>query len=281
MLKNKYFLPLLLFSTSLILAIIVWSMNKGFNLSDEGFYITGYNKLIEFPFWISGFHFLTIKTLSKIGSGLIFFRMARLILSIIGSLFLSFSLFALLKKFNYIKKENEKSIVISLSLFGLIGSFVGYGLGPQTLSYNHYTLIFGNIFLGFLFLAFTNAHNLRKNMFISAGLGIICGLEFFVKIPTTILLSFLFLCVQLILFKHLREFLFVNIFLFALFAALTFILISFPASPLTVFNEYYHVISNISKSYSHDIFSVLKNYKIGWFDFWDYHLINYFPYLFY
>lgn len=255
-------------------------MNKGFNLSDEGFYISGYNKLIEFPFWLSSFKFLVVNTLSKIGSGLIFFRMARLVLTIAASLFLSFSLCKLLKKFNFIKKENEKSTLISISLFGLIGSFVGYGLGPQTLSYNHITLILGNLFLGLLFLAFTNSSAIKKNVLISAGAGIICGLEFFVKIPTTLLLAFLFLCVQILLFKQLRWFSFLNTFLFALFAILAFSFVSFPASALTVLNAYYYVISYISKFYTHDVSYVIKNYIVGFKDFWECHLIYYVPYLF-
>ncbi len=255
-------------------------MNKGFNLSDEGFYITGYNKLIEFPFWLSSFKFLIVNTLSKIGSGLIFFRMARLVLTIISSIFLSFTLCGLLKKFNFIKRKNEKSTRTSLSLFCIIGSFVGYGLGPQTLSYNHITLILGNVFLGLLFLAFTYSQNNKKNSLISAAAGVICGLEYFVKIPTTLLLSFLFICVQVLLYKELRWFSLINIFLYAIFALLAFAFISFPASPLSVLNEYYYVISYISKFYTHDVNYVIKNYIVGFKDFWECHLIHYIPYIF-
>ncbi len=281
MLKQKHLLFFLLFTTFVSLIIIVWSMNKGFNLSDEGFYITGYNNLIEFPFWLSAFHYLTNNTLSYIGSGIIFFRLARLLLTIAGSVFLSYTLFGLLKKFNFVKKANEKTTLIALSLFGIIGTFAGYGLGPQALSYNHYTLIFGDLFLGLIFLAFTNSQNIKKNLFISGALGIISGLEFFVKIPTTLLLSVLFICVQVLLFKQIRWFSFLNIMVYSFFAILSFSLISFPSSPIQVLNEYTYVITFISKFYTHDINYVLYNYKMGFLDFWSCHLVNYVPGLFY
>ncbi len=281
MFTKKNFLFLFLFAVFVTLAVIVWAMNKGFNLSDEGFYIAGYDRLIEFPFWLSAFKFLTVNTFSKIGSGLIYFRIIRLVLTITGSLFLSFTLWGLLKKFNFIKNKNEKRTLISLSLFCLMGSLAGYGLGPQTLSYNHYTLFFGNLFLGLIFLGFTNSDNRKKNMLISAALGIVCGLEFFVKIPTTILLSFLFLSMQFILFKQLRWFSIINSFIFALFAILAFSFISFPSSPKSILNEYYYVISFISKFYTHDVNYVIKNYIVGFNDFWDSHLINYVPHLFF
>ena len=277
MLKQKQLLLLFIFTSFISLTVIIWATNKGFNLSDEGFYITGYNNLIEFPFWLSSFHFLTNNTLSNIGSGILFFRIARLPLTILGSIFLSYSLWRLLKKYNFINRINEKATRIALGLFGLIGSFIGYGFGPQALSYNHYTLILGNLFLGFIFLAFTHSNNVKRNVFFSIVLGIICGFEFFVKIPTTFLLSLLFFGAQVLLFKHLRWFSFINIFLFALFALLSFSFISFPASPISVLDEYLYVISFISKFYSHDISYVLQNYKIGILDFWNCHLINYIP----
>lgn len=277
MFKQKHLLYFLLFSNFIILTIIVWSMNKGFDLSDEGYYITGYNNLIESPYGLSAFYFLTNKTLSNLGSGLIFFRAARLLLTIIGSLFLSVTFFNWVKKFNYIKKEQEKRTLVSISLFCLLGSLVSYSIGPQTLSYNHYTLFFGNLFLGLLFLAFSFSHNVKTSIIISAVCGIICGLEFFVKIPTSILLSFLFLCVQVLLFKHLRSFSFINLLVFVFSAMLAFTVISFPSSPLLVLNEYYYVISSASKFTSHNVFDILIDYKNGLYELWNSHLYNFVP----
>jgi hypothetical protein len=273
---TKYYFTIILAASVLAgLGIILWAANKGFDLSDEGYYISGYNNQIESPFWLSAFHFLTIHTLSKWGSGIIYFRIVRLLFAISGSLFLSFAFFKWVQKHT----PSHKNIFSTSFLICLSGTFVSYSYGPQTLSYNHYTLFLGNVFLGLLLLLLTYPESTKKKILIAGASGLVFGLEFFVKIPTAFSLFLVFIFIQVMWLRQSMLLILLNFALFIACSAAVFSAVCLPQSPWLVLNEYFGVFFSGTAFESHSIRHVLENYKTGLADLWDSHIINFVPLL--
>lgn len=245
------------------LVTILWASNKGFDFSDEGYYIAGYSNLLEYNIGITAFHFLVLQTIAKFGSGLIYFRITRLLLTLIACFFLAYALNACNDRYKLISGENSRRNILLLTLIGFAGCLPGYGLGPQTLSYNHLTFIFSTVFTGFLFLMLARSEKQRAIRFYSFFAGIFFGFEFFVKIPTAVFLGILFLIVEFLLIRKQKLKVLSFAFIFTLGVLVSFLLVCLPNSPIRIVSEYLRLITSISKYAAHDIGDVLANYQVG------------------
>ncbi|MES2838625.1 MAG: hypothetical protein V4667_13935 [Bacteroidota bacterium] len=198
-----------------------------------------------------------------------------MLLTLLSSFVLSYAVIKWLNKFNFFKHENYKLNLITLGLITSIGSLASYGLGPQTLSYNHYTLIFGNVFLALILLISVNITNKKRIFILSAILGVILAFQFYVKAPNSLLFFLTYLITQFFHFKTIKNYFFVNLVIVLLSVIATITLISLPLTPIYFIKDYYNELSILSQSTAHNIWDLVGNYIFGCKDIWQYHLSNY------
>jgi len=85
-------ISILLLSFILEIIILVWGINKGFDFTDEGYYILGYQQGQEIGFCVSFFHLIIRKVFAWLSLDVIDTRSIRLVLTILSSLFFSIGL---------------------------------------------------------------------------------------------------------------------------------------------------------------------------------------------
>ena len=179
----------------LLLAIIMFAfiLNKGFDFTDEGWYLmtTFYPHNYKFQINLSDFNFYTHQLL-KISQSVIFLRIVSLSLCFFSILFMvvaSIYWVSSLKCYNNIK---FKSIFIPLFSISLIFGLLQYQI-PMTLNYNAMVAFLTYLVVGIIFLISTNYHRLYFRNIIFIVLGFIIGNLFFIKFTTSILLLILVL----------------------------------------------------------------------------------------
>lgn len=165
-------------------ATIIWGLNRGFDLTDEGLYMFYLQQLFG----------------DRVGP--IEARMLRILgtLTATGILtagvhrwFTSLSLLAGTKL--------EAALVYS---FLLCSTFISYTFGPPSLSYNSIVLILGESYTGLLLLTFLSRKTLSAN--ISAILcGFVACVVFYVKFLTGIILLFIPIAAMLLVSRFSRE----------------------------------------------------------------------------
>lgn len=268
--RNNFFSVVFSISILLITIILFWSSNKGFDLSDEGYYITGYNSLIEKKISIHGFQFFTQNTFSKFGGGLIYFRILRLFLTIISCFILSKAIIKWLSNstsINFSKKNN-----IAFSLLSILAGFTSYFAGPQTLSYNHLTLIIGNLLLSIIFISFSDSQTLKKTILLNFYAGILIGFEFFIKSPISVIFLALYLISLLYIFKTKLFSLFKIIIVVLVAIATSIVFVCYPISPIDFINDYMYELTVVSKAAAHGVNDLLNIYFDGLHVFFNSHL---------
>ena len=180
----KYFLFLI---TIIITAIILWGMNRGFDISDEGFYLLHYQDSYYAPFdihlfykivkWVFGFVDLTIINL----------RVIRLIL-----IFLSGTIFTI----GLMEWTKDKRVSVtnmnnaSVFLFILLGCLISYGMFPQSLSYDSMNSFIFITSAGLFFYAMRDYDNQNKIRYFIPFfiIGFLLSLQVFIKVPSFLLL---------------------------------------------------------------------------------------------
>lgn len=168
--------------------ILFWSLNKGFEFTDESYYLLSVLQPEESSDTFYYQHLIN-KVTSCFKPGLVGFRLLRLILMLASALFLAFAVQ------KYYKSRPFKNVFSNLSffilfsfLFVLLG--VSYSIYPQAVSYNNLTVI-GLSFLFSFFLLYITAvsQNSIKSVRIFAGfLGCVSVLIFFCRFTSGIFL---------------------------------------------------------------------------------------------
>ncbi len=162
------------FSFLVCLLIILLGINRGFDVSDEGFYvmltvphqenesgIINYDLFFKLFFRLTGYSFYLVEL-----------RLMRLV----GYFLAALALTQFLK--SHFKSSLSKPEVFILLIMGL---FSGYAFLPPTLSYNSLTVVLGSFWI---FVIFSDLSTFRKSLF----LGLILALLTYVKVTAALLL---------------------------------------------------------------------------------------------
>lgn len=168
--------------------IIFWSLNKGFEFTDESYYLLSVLQPEESPdtfYYQHLIHFIT----SCFKPGLVGLRLLRLILTLISALFLAFA------AQKYYKSRPFKNVFSNLSFF-LVFSFsfvllgVSYSIYPQAVSYNNLTVIGLSFLFSFFLLYLTSVSNnlIKKVQVFACLLGCVSVLIFFCRFTSGIVL---------------------------------------------------------------------------------------------
>ena len=110
-----------------MLATVIWGLNKGFDITDEGYYVLGYQPGQEIGFGPSGFQQLIKGLFSWMTLDVVNVRILRLLFCLLSAFLLTIGL-----KYCLDKKYSNLHV---FSILG-IGALLSYTYGPQSLSYN-------------------------------------------------------------------------------------------------------------------------------------------------
>ncbi len=200
-------LPLLLFSWSLfflITFIIVISLDKGFDFTDEGYFLLDYKYVNIYRGGVHNYHLIITKLTDWLNPNILGYRWLSLLLTILSSFILSVGLHRWLNA-NYSNKTPYKTFSFVFSFIS-IGNFLFYFAGFQTLHNNTLTNFFIQSATGFvLYLISSAPDELMKsklNWLLIWVIGVISGFLFFVKFPTSIML---FLFIMVVFLTYLRK----------------------------------------------------------------------------
>ena len=195
-LKYDFITALQVFVLLVITAVHIWASNKGIDISDEGFYLLGFQEKQELGLIETYFQALARFYFPFIENSVIGWRIIRLLLSGLSAYVLVYGIIKWLKQW-FVFSTFE---TINAYLFVIVGSFtIPYLFGPQTLSYNSLSGIFVVFAVGLFFITLT-AKSLKLAYTIFFLIGIMLANLLISKITAGILLSFLFSLVTLFYF---------------------------------------------------------------------------------
>ncbi len=193
LLINKY--TLLFYTTFLIILLtIAWGTNKGFDFTDEGFYLLNYAKDQESGLTNS---YITL-VLKPLGFSILELRITRVILSVASAAVLWFGIHRLLRT----DKHTTQHDMIFLALL-LISSFLSYTFCPQTISYNTLASNVSFIIIGLTLLVLSNSLATWTNFAILFLIGLITYICFLSKSTTGIII--ILIVISLITATYFRD----------------------------------------------------------------------------
>ncbi|WBO84960.1 hypothetical protein [Hymenobacter yonginensis] len=162
-----------------LIGLFLWTINKGFDLTDESFYLLGYTYPAEYSSGFTSFNLIVSKILSPASTSIIGYRLAGLFTTVAAGLLLAGGLWV------WIKEKYQAGLLP----FGLLaalfvsGNFLQYSIFPRTLFYNNINSFCIAAFASsvLLYSAYPSAKGLKwRHAFLYIG-GIFIGLDLFVK----------------------------------------------------------------------------------------------------
>jgi hypothetical protein len=184
--------------TLLTLFFAAWYFSdKGFELSDEAFYVYFSDYTPKYEFLHTNFGILN--NMICFGSPtLIHLRTAKLLLQIAAALFFFFGLRSFLLN-SGIKQSRSTYVLVALLL--VISVFINYDYLPMTLSYNSWSLVLSLLAFGVLLMDFGMTHKIKMIMS-SVFFGIICFAAFLSKFPNLFIFLFLFFVIHVFIIRQ-------------------------------------------------------------------------------
>jgi hypothetical protein len=183
--------------TLFLLTTIIWGVNKGFDISDEGYFMLGYTKLQEIGITETHFHIIVRNIFGWLDINLINIRILRLFVKYISVLFFYLGLRKWLKV-----KYNREPDQLTTFCFIFIGALVGYMSGRQALSYNILNLFFVAAVIGCLLSIFADLEHknspFKTTYLFSFIIGFLLVFQFFTKFTSALFQLFFVLLLYFI-----------------------------------------------------------------------------------
>ncbi len=149
---------------AVVLVSVLWAIDKGFDFTDEGYYLLGYQPHQPLGLTLSNFHLIVRTILGFLTIDIIGARLLRLALTLAGLLLFSRALatFAREHGLDHYKPRVAAGVLA-------LGMFCSYSFGPQSLSYNHLTQFLASAYCYLAIgLLSRNTSNMRRAGFIAA-----------------------------------------------------------------------------------------------------------------
>lgn len=159
----------------IMLATVLWGLNKGFDVTDEGYYVLGYQSGQEIGFGPSGFQQLIKGLFSWMTLDVVNVRILRLMFCLLSTFLLTLGL-----RYYLDKKYSNLHI---FSVLG-IGALLSYTYGPQSLSYNSLIASFLLMSFSLVLIGLNKKGNYSTVSFLFSGLLLAFGL--IVKFPAVL-----------------------------------------------------------------------------------------------
>ena len=183
---KNIFLSVLYIAFFSILLLLIWGINRGFDFTDEGFYMLSYSNPYEPAIKVFSYFSFFYEILKHFNPGIITYRVIRLVLTLISSLVFSIAFSKLLSNIEFIKDSYLRKTKYIFP-FIATGTFLSYAVFPKTPSYNSFTIILLQFSLALIMLILNKDAYSKFISFVFILLGIILSLLFFIKISSAIL----------------------------------------------------------------------------------------------
>jgi len=187
---------LLIFMASVMIILVFWGVNKGFDITDEAYYLMGYRGGQEKLTNLSFFNLLEISKLFGWLNYLIQFRLLSIVLIIISSIIFSLGFYRFIQGIY----SNKKCV---FRLFTIIIWFIGVGFSfctalPLTFSYNVFVQVALSSIAGLLLyiLSFQNISQMKFRLWLTeATIGFLTAMVLLVKPTSAILIAIINVCI--------------------------------------------------------------------------------------
>jgi hypothetical protein len=184
-----------------LLSIIIWGVNKGVDLTDEGFFYSATRPNQEDSYGIWPFFIVLGKITTFFEPDIIFWRLTRIFLIISSSFVLAKGFILWIKSAINIHNFPLKIFYPIVGIAGLMN----YSVSPQGLSYNQVTFILVQLILGFLLMymaSFEMPYGAKHKRYLIGTylfiIGFCISTLFIVKFSSAILLLLLLLFILII-----------------------------------------------------------------------------------
>lgn len=253
-----------------ICAVIVVTLNRGFDITDEGGFLLSYENIEIYRGGIYNYHIIINKLTNWLDPGIIEYRWMSFAITILSSFILAYGFH------KWVKCNFEQSVLFKNFLFSFlflsIGNFLFYFPGLHTIYNNTLTNFFlqGSTGLLLYILAEEPLQLLRsgKRLIILSLIGVLCAFSFFVKFPTGILQTIAYFTILFLYFKKpnlRRKFIIPLWFLFGVLLGvfIYFIFFQSPSEWYYYFRKEYIMLSDhssglILKNYLFEVYSLVK-----------------------
>lgn len=185
---------LYLVSGTLVLAwisVLLWASNKGFDITDEGFYMYKYSELNGSKVSYTNFHLVQKFLFPFVEPTVQNLRIEKLLLCLTGSGLLAYSVWYYLK--NTFQIATQKKEWLSLYTFILAGFSLTYAFGPQTPAYNFFSSFFITLASSLFIIDISKKHETKWVLLLYLLIGAICQLLFLVKFSNALIAAFVFI----------------------------------------------------------------------------------------
>jgi len=226
-----------LISVSVFIYCVFYFSDKGFEITDETYYLyfTEHPKLNIYL--TQNFGILNnFACLGKIS--IINLRITKLVFQIVAITIFIYCLFFYLRKNNCVLSKNNM-LLISVSI--VMASFVNYDYLPMTLSYNTWTLILSLFCFSLIFIELINKSKTFQ-LLTSFGYGFLTFCLFLVKFPNSVIMILIYVFINFMFNRQLWSLKIITFFSGILISYLIFI------------NDYNHFLN------------IISNYKVALFD---------------
>tara|TARA_B100000809_G_C15139822_1_gene532572 strand:+ start:3109 stop:4917 length:1809 start_codon:yes stop_codon:yes gene_type:complete len=180
------------------LGVLVWASNKGFNISDEGFYMYYFSMTenVKANINITSFHVLQNFLFPFVKPTLQNLRLERLFSGVFSALLLTLASVKFIQTQFNINFLLPKKLLLGGLLFSSFSAT--YLFAPQTLSYNSFSYLLLSFALVLFLLDFTKKLQIKHVIFYSFLMGIVVSMLLLVKISNAFILYAISLLVFLI-----------------------------------------------------------------------------------
>lgn len=185
---------LYLISSTAVLAwisILLWASNKGFDITDEGFYMYKYSELNGTKVSYTNFHLVQKFLFPFLEPTLQNLRIEKLLLCLAGSGLFSWSIWYYCK--NTLQIIIQKTELLSLYMMILAGFSLTYAFGPQTPAYNFFSSFFITLAASLFIIDISKKHSTRWVLLLYLLIGALCQLLFLIKFSNAVIAAFVFI----------------------------------------------------------------------------------------
>ena len=200
---------------ALLIGVIIWGIDKGFDFSDEGYNMLSLLKNQEDVWRFRPIYPLIAKLTYVFNPGILFFRLLRLITLLFSSLFFSIGFIAWIRSVLSPKLFPSFNFLYPIIF---ISTLMNYAIFYQGLSYNSLTLFLVQLIAGLFFWKISfglsgNTYRIQSKILLLF-IGFFIGILFLVKFPSAFILTFLliiFLAYETIQAKERPRYFFLNL----------------------------------------------------------------------
>lgn len=181
--------------TLIVTCVLIWGLNKGFDITDEGFYLLGFQENQELGISVIKFHHLIKPLFWWLDLNILNLRVMRLALLIFSAFLLTLTIKRVVKK--------KIDLLFTFSLL-LLSALLTFTFGPKSLSYNSLSSSF--IIFSFCFgLIALNTEHIKYKYVLTLLSGLFLAFCFFIKPSAAFIYAFfysLFIIYEIIYHKQ-------------------------------------------------------------------------------